>query len=74
MNIEQLLSDYKNGKISVEEHIGKTLEKIEDDKLNAYISIDHEGSIERAKELDKKLKSGKKLGKLFGLPIAVKDA
>lgn len=73
MDIKQLITDYKNGKISVYEHISKTLEKIENDTLNAYISIDHEGSINRAKELDEKLKKGEKLGKLFGLPIAVKD-
>ena len=73
MNIEKLINDYKCGNISVEEHIKTTLNKINSDKLNAYISIDTEGALVRAKSLDKKLQSGKKLGKLFGVPIVVKD-
>ncbi|MDO5026409.1 MAG: Asp-tRNA(Asn)/Glu-tRNA(Gln) amidotransferase subunit GatA [Tissierellia bacterium] len=73
MNIENLIKDYKEGKYSVEDYIEKTLEKIRDDRLNAYISVDEQGSLARARELDQKLKDGRDLGSLFGLPIAVKD-
>lgn len=73
MNIEKLIEDYKDGNLSVEDNILSTLEKIENDELNAYISIDREGSIKRAKKLDEKIKNGEKLGSLFGVPIAVKD-
>ena len=73
MNIEKLIEDYKNGNLSVEDNILTTLDKIENDELNAYISIDREGSIERAKKLDEKLKNGDEIGSLFGVPVAVKD-
>ncbi|WP_243343107.1 Asp-tRNA(Asn)/Glu-tRNA(Gln) amidotransferase subunit GatA [Anaerococcus sp. AGMB09787] len=73
MNIETLINDYKEGKYSVEEVIRTTLDKIKNDDLNAYISIDEEGAIKRARELDEKLKNNEEVGKLFGLPIAVKD-
>ena len=73
MNIEKLIEDYKDGNLSVEDNILSTLEKIENDELNAYISIDREGSIKRAKKLDEKIKNGEKLGSLFGVPVAVKD-
>lgn len=73
MNIEKLIEDYKEGNLSVEDNILTTLDKIENDELNAYISIDRDGSIKRAKKLDEKLKNGEELGSLFGVPVAVKD-
>ncbi|MBC8042837.1 MAG: Asp-tRNA(Asn)/Glu-tRNA(Gln) amidotransferase subunit GatA [Rhizobacter sp.] len=41
--------------------------------LNAFITVFAEKALVRAKELDAKLASGKTIGKLFGLPIAIKD-
>jgi aspartyl-tRNA(Asn)/glutamyl-tRNA(Gln) amidotransferase subunit A len=73
MNINKLIDKYKNNEISVYENTLNVLEKIENDTLNAYISVDREGALKRAKELDEKLKNGEKLGSLFGLPITVKD-
>lgn len=73
MNIKATIEDFKNGKISVVENTIDTLEKIKNDKTNAYISFNEEDSIKRAEYLDEKLKNGEKLGKLFGIPISVKD-
>lgn len=73
MNIEELVSKFKTGEISVTEYTKETLAKIKANEYNAYISYNEEYSIQRAEFLEEKLKNGEKLGKLFGLPISVKD-
>lgn len=73
MNIEAIIEKYKNNEISVEEYTKTTLEKIKNDKTNAYLAYDEEDSLKRAKYLDQKLKNKEKLGTLFGIPVAVKD-
>lgn len=73
MNIENLVSKLKSGEISVTDYTKETLEKIKKNEHNAYISYDEEDALKRAEYLDNKLKNGEELGKLFGLPIAVKD-
>ncbi len=73
MNIDKLIEKFKNEEISVLDHTKNTLDRINSDDLNAYISIDNEGALKRAKYLDKKLKNNEKLGNLFGVPVAVKD-
>ena len=73
MNIENLVNKFKSGEISVSQYTKETLEKIKENKYNAYISYDEEDSIKRAEYLEEKLKKGEELGKLFGLPITIKD-
>lgn len=73
MNIEKLIDDYKDGSIKVEDYVKTTMDKIASDTMNAYISIDKEGAIKRAKELDLKLSKGEEVGSLFGVPVVVKD-
>ena len=72
-NIEKLVSEFKSGEVSVSAYTKETLEKIKENKYNAYISYDEEDSLKRAEYLEEKLKSGESLGKLFGLPITIKD-
>ena len=73
MNIENLVNKFKSGEISVSQYTKETLDKIKENKYNAYISYDEEDSIKRAEYLEEKLKNGEELGKLFGLPISIKD-
>ena len=73
MNIENLVNKFKSGEISVSQYTKETLEKIKENKYNAYISHDEEDSIKRAEYLEEKLKNGEELGRLFGLPITIKD-
>ncbi|MBN1796545.1 MAG: Asp-tRNA(Asn)/Glu-tRNA(Gln) amidotransferase subunit GatA [Sedimentisphaerales bacterium] len=42
-------------------------------KIGAYISIFEETALAKAKEVDKKIASGKSVGKLAGVPVAIKD-
>ena len=73
MNIENLVNKFKSGEISVSQYTKETLDKIKENKYNAYISYDEEDSVKRADYLEEKLKNGEELGKLFGLPISIKD-
>ena len=55
--------------------IEKTLKNIEqrDPKLRAFLAVFKERALKKAKELDQKRASGKPLGKLAGVPVALKD-
>jgi aspartyl-tRNA(Asn)/glutamyl-tRNA(Gln) amidotransferase subunit A len=70
----EFVEEAKNGNISVEDFIGKTLERIDsvEDKLHAFLSI-NDKALDQARELDKKIKSGEDVGACFGMPISIKD-
>lgn len=53
----------------------KCLEKAKElnSKLNCYINITESIALEQAKESDERIKNGKKLSILDGVPISVKD-
>ncbi len=70
----QYIEDIKNGNISCQEFVAKTLDQIEkhDDDLHAYLSINPD-ALNQAKEIDNKIKTKQKLGKCFGMPISIKD-
>ncbi|NOS62521.1 MAG: Asp-tRNA(Asn)/Glu-tRNA(Gln) amidotransferase subunit GatA [Nitrosarchaeum sp.] len=78
MNIKisalQFTREMKSGNISAEDFIGKTMEQIQnvDDSLHAFLSI-NDKAIDQAREIDKKIKSGGKIGQCFGMPISIKD-
>jgi len=59
----------------VREKIKNCLDKIkkEDGKIHSFLEIFEERALSKADEIDKKISSGKALGKLAGEPIAVKD-
>ncbi len=47
--------------------------KKEDEVIQGFITISEEEALKKAEEIDRKVKNGEKLGKLAGIPIAVKD-
>ncbi len=47
--------------------------KAHDQDVGAFLNVFNDRALEKAKALDAKQKSGQKLGKLAGIPIAVKD-
>ncbi|TLU85848.1 MAG: Asp-tRNA(Asn)/Glu-tRNA(Gln) amidotransferase subunit GatA [Chlorobium sp.] len=60
--------------VTCEEVVRFYLERIDahrDD--NIYITVFHERALDRARSLDKKLRDGGRPGKLFGMPLAIKD-
>jgi len=68
------IQEVKNGNISAEDFVANTIERIQsvDDKLHAFLYV-NEKAIEQAHEVDKKVKSGGKVGSCFGMPISIKD-
>ncbi len=65
----------RNQEIKAEELVQAILDRINEVEnfINAYVTINDKPALKRAKEIDKKVAKGEKLGKLAGLPIAVKD-
>ncbi|HWR02315.1 MAG TPA: Asp-tRNA(Asn)/Glu-tRNA(Gln) amidotransferase subunit GatA [Chlorobaculum sp.] len=71
---QDLRSRLVSREITCEQVIGSYLQRIDthrDD--NIFTAVFHEKALERARELDGKLASGQAPGKLFGMPIAIKD-
>ncbi|MDH3854070.1 MAG: Asp-tRNA(Asn)/Glu-tRNA(Gln) amidotransferase subunit GatA [Nitrosopumilus sp.] len=70
----EYVQEIQNGNISAEDYVAKTLERIQiiDDKLHAFLSV-NEKAVEQAQQIDKKIKSGDKVGVCFGMPISIKD-
>lgn len=70
----QFTREVKSGNISAEDFIAKTMEHIKklDGNLHAFLSL-NEKAVDQAKEIDKKIKSGEKIGQCFGMPISIKD-
>jgi len=70
----QFTREVKSGNISAEDFIAKTMEQIQnvDDKLHAFLLL-NDKAVDQAKEIDKKIKSGGKIGQCFGMPISIKD-
>ncbi|MHA2036800.1 MAG: Asp-tRNA(Asn)/Glu-tRNA(Gln) amidotransferase subunit GatA [Promethearchaeota archaeon] len=71
----ELIEKIKDREITIEEVIQQVYERIEktEDKLHSFIHLSKEKAITKAQLLDKNLKNGKTIGKLYGLPIGVKD-
>ncbi|MDW8465328.1 MAG: Asp-tRNA(Asn)/Glu-tRNA(Gln) amidotransferase subunit GatA [Chloroherpetonaceae bacterium] len=79
--VSKLYSSYRTlrekllaGATSCKQVVQQYLAQIEQQAhLNAFISVFKDQALERARALDEKLSSGASVGKLFGLPIAIKD-
>lgn len=78
MNLKISALDYvqqvQNGDISAEDFIAETIQRIQkvDENLHAFLSV-NDDAINQAKAIDKKIKSGEKVGDCFGMPISIKD-
>ncbi len=66
---------FKKGELSAKRIVEETLARIEryDPKIQAFLAVLKERSLKKAEELDRKRAAGKPLGKLAGVPIALKD-
>ena len=61
--------------ISVSDLVSYSFKRISevDDKVQAFLTLDEEKALKKAKDLDAKLTAGETKGMLFGMPIGVKD-
>ncbi|MFX0187005.1 MAG: Asp-tRNA(Asn)/Glu-tRNA(Gln) amidotransferase subunit GatA [Candidatus Hodarchaeota archaeon] len=71
----ELIEKVKNREIQIQEIIRFYLDRIEktDNLLHSFVHVSKEKAISEAKQKDKELKNGKTIGKLYGVPIAIKD-
>ncbi len=76
MNVKDFLEEARSGKISIEENTYIILEEAEriNKDYNYFNTISKDYALKSAKELDKEIKKGNVKGRLFGLPISVKDS
>lgn len=74
ISASEYIEGVKNGTFTAEEFVGKTLDQISkhDGNLHAFLSI-NEKALDQARQVDKKIKSGQKVGSLYGLPVSIKD-
>lgn len=65
----------KKKEISVKEAVCASLAQISEieDKVHAYVSVDREGALHRADEVQKEIDAGRLKGPLAGVPAAIKD-
>ena len=71
----ELLTLLNSGKLTSVELTQAYLNQIEthDGKVNAFLRVDADRALGRAAEIDQRRKSGRPLGRLAGLPVAIKD-
>ena len=72
MNFKEQRDNFRNKKISAKEAVTEALSKVEDDKLNIFISNLRDSAEKRAEEIDNNFEKYKDKP-LSGVPIAHKD-
>jgi len=72
VEIKQAISDRK---VKAEEVVCSCFDRISEveSKIKSFLYIAKEKAIEQAKEIDKKIASGRSIGKLAGIPVSIKD-
>lgn len=75
LTILECFKGLRNGEFTSEELTRDCLKQIKDTdkKINAYLTVDEEGALAKAKEVDEKIKNGDKLAPLAGIPVSIKD-
>lgn len=65
----------KAGEVSVLEAVNAALDQIKekDELYNCYVTVDREGALKQAEEIQKKIDAGELTGPLAGVPVAIKD-
>ncbi|HWG85787.1 MAG TPA: Asp-tRNA(Asn)/Glu-tRNA(Gln) amidotransferase subunit GatA [Deinococcales bacterium] len=74
MTAVETASLVRAGEASAAEVVGAALERARAaESLNAFISLDEEGALARARLIDQRRAAGEDLGPLAGVPVALKD-
>ena len=62
-------------KVTAQEVVSDLFKHIEqaEPKINAYLTLTKDSALQQANAVDEKIKRGDKLGRLAGIPIAIKD-
>ena len=76
LSVTELTAKLKNREITTVDVVNAYFKRIEEiePKVDAFLTLTKEDALKRAEELQQKIDNNEKLGKLFGVPIAIKDA
>jgi aspartyl-tRNA(Asn)/glutamyl-tRNA(Gln) amidotransferase subunit A len=71
----QVVQGIKSKEFSAEEYISQLFERIEkvEPKVNAFVTLNKEEGLDRARRLDKKIRDGEQSGPLAGVALSIKD-
>ena len=71
----ELLARLNSGDLSSVQVTEAFLDQVsrQDGKIRAFLRVDAQAALDRAEQIDRRRKEGKPLGRLGGLPVAVKD-
>ena len=71
----ELSKAIRSGKTTATEAMEAVLEQIEktEPAYNCYVTVDREGALQRAAEVQAKIEAGELTGALAGVPVAIKD-
>ena len=74
-SIESLESKLKNKEIKPSDLVKESLDRIKatEDKIGSFITVTEEVALKQAEELDRRQEAGDVEGKLFGIPMGIKD-
>ncbi len=75
LTLKEMVSKIKSRELSSEEVVSSYLKNISEKEqgVNAFLTVMGDDALAKAKEIDKRIAAGEKLGALAGIPIAVKD-
>ncbi len=75
LSAQEIKQKILSQELKVEEVVQIVLERIREveEKVNAFVTVCEKEAFQKAKEVDKKIVEGRKVGLLAGIPVAVKD-
>ena len=75
LTLKEMVRKIKSSELTSEEVVSSYLKNIfeRESEVNAFLNIIADEALEKAKEIDRKIAHGEKLGALAGIPIAIKD-
>ncbi len=75
MNIKEMVEKIKSRELTSEALVQSYIEEItkNESTINAFLTLTCDEALAKAKEIDAKVKAGESLGRLAGIPIAIKD-
>ena len=75
MTAVELSAAIRNKEVTVKEAVEAVLERIEqsEETYHCYVTIDREGALKQAEEVQHKIDAGELTGPLCGVPVAIKD-
>lgn len=74
MTIDEIRNEITHGLVSARQHVEAALARAgENEEYHALLSLTAERALQRADEIDARLKNGENVGRLAGVPFVVKD-